>query len=160
MNIDLTSTEDIIQEGVRLFTFETLYFENTFVWKFNVLIVSSIYKFCKSCDTLSYFLVSATFVILEDLDHNFLIIISITQSICISYHMCPWDFSVHLLLTFWFVDWHVLTWRFESIDGEELTFIESSYSTWYKLDSSLAEILLLLLDSYFYTTRIAFFWVW
>lgn len=153
LNVDFTPTKDVVQEGVSLFAFEILNFEFTFIWKRNFLIFSTIDKLVKGYDSLGNFLMTPTFLVLEYLNHNFLGIVCLTESIGIDNQWIPWNFTVKLFFAFWFVNRYILTGSFLSIESKELgRFTIWNVSTSFELNSSFPKICLLFLDSNFDAT--------
>ena len=85
MDINFTSTENIIQKRISFFAFKSFNFKQTIVAEFNILICSCVDQFCKGNNSLSNFLMVSTRVVLEYLNHNFFIVVCITESVGVDY---------------------------------------------------------------------------
>lgn len=84
-----------------------------------MLLTSAIDHVAESYGALSFFRMVSTSVILENLKHNFLIVIGITKSICIQENLVPRVPSTKDVFGLRFENWLVFTRSFESIDDNE-----------------------------------------
>ena len=77
MNVDFTTTEDVIQEGYSIFHFESCDSNTTSITKSHCLIVTSVDHLSEFYFSLTYFLVVSIGVKLENLEQDWLVITSI-----------------------------------------------------------------------------------